>query len=76
MFFHQFCASYLPGGSWVLHLIFRNKGGGRVKTLGQVLAIWTFIIAAFILLAGAYVTSTGLCSMDMMGEFWTRGGTS
>ena len=51
-----------------------TKAEGRVKTLGQALAIWAFIIAGFISLAGAYVTSTGLCSMDMMGECWNRGG--
>jgi hypothetical protein len=29
-------------------------------------AIWTFIISGLFLLAGAYVTMAGLCSMDAL----------
>ena len=32
-----------------------------VRTFGRILAIWIFVIAAFIPIAGAYVTLTGLC---------------
>jgi hypothetical protein len=65
-----FFFSFLPATFWVIvgyFLLFSSaKVEGRIKTLGHVLAVWTFIIAGFILLAGAYVTATGLCSMDMM----------
>jgi hypothetical protein len=32
-----------------------------LKTFGRVLAIWLFIVAAFILVAGAYASFSGLC---------------
>lgn len=35
-----------------------------IKTFGWVLAIWLFVIAAFIPIAGAYVTLAGLCPME------------
>lgn len=74
-----FFISLMPATFWSIlgyFILFSStKAEGRVKTLGHALAIWAFVIAVFILLAGAYVTSTGLCSMDMMGECWTRGST-
>ena len=75
-----FFISFMPATFWVIIgyfiLFSSSKAEGRVKTLGQVLAIWAFIIAGFILLAGAYVTSTGMCSMEMLSECLARGGTS
>ena len=75
-----FFISLIPATFWAVlgyFLLFSStKTEGRVKTLGQALGIWAFVISVGILLAGAYVTSTGLCSMDMMGECWSRGGTS
>jgi len=75
-----FLISFMPATFWVIlgyFILFSStKAEGRVKTLGQVLAIWAFIIAGFILLAGAYVTSTGMCSMEMFSECWARGETS
>lgn len=47
-------------------LLLSTKAEGRVKTLGQMLAAWAFNIVGFIILAGAYVTVTGMCSMEMM----------
>jgi hypothetical protein len=35
-----------------------------IKTFGRILAIWLFVIAAFIPIAGAYVTLAGLCPME------------
>jgi hypothetical protein len=35
--------------------------GNGVQTFGRILAIWIFVIAAFIPIAGAYVTLAGLC---------------
>lgn len=36
-----------------------------LKTFGRVLAIWLFIVAAFILIAGAYVSLSGLCPVPV-----------
>jgi hypothetical protein len=72
-----FFFSFMPATFWVIigyFLLFSSaKVEGRIKTLGQVLAVWTFIIAGFILLAGAYMTTTGMCSMDMMMQCMTKG---
>jgi hypothetical protein len=43
-----------------------SKADDRIKIFGWVLAIWLFMIAAFILIAGAYVTLAGLCPMADM----------
>jgi uncharacterized membrane protein (DUF485 family) len=63
-----FFFSFMPATFWTIVgyfiLFSTTKAEGRIKTLGQVLAIWAFIIAGFILLAGAYITFAGLCSFD------------
>lgn len=41
-----------------------SKSDGGIKTFGWILAIWLFVIAAFIPLVGAYVTLAGLCPME------------
>ncbi len=41
-----------------------SKAEGGIKTFGWILAIWLFLIAAFIPIAGAYVTLAGLCPME------------
>ncbi len=43
-----------------------SKADGGIKIFGWVLAIWLFVIAAFIPIAGAYVTLAGLCPMEDM----------
>ena len=43
-----------------------TKTEGAVKTFGQILAIWLFILAAVLPAAGAYATYAGLPSMDAM----------
>jgi len=43
-----------------------SKADDGIKTFGWVLAIWLFVIAAFIPIAGAYVTLAGLCPMGDM----------
>ena len=44
-----------------------SKADDGIKVFGWVLAIWLFVIAAFIPIAGAYVTLAGLCPMaDML----------
>ncbi len=40
-------------------------GDTGLKTFGRVLAIWLFIVAAFILIAGAYVSLSGLCPVPV-----------
>lgn len=71
--------SFMPATFWVIVgyiiLYSSTKAEGRVKTLGQALAIWTFIIAGFIVLAGAYVTAIGMCSMEMLMQCFANGGT-
>ncbi len=41
-----------------------SKADGGIKIFGWVLAIWLFVIAAFIPIVGAYVTLAGLCPME------------
>ena len=43
-----------------------SKADEGIKTFGTILAIWLFVIAAFIPIAGAYVTLAGLCPMADM----------
>jgi hypothetical protein len=43
-----------------------SKADGGLKLFGWVLAIWLFVIAAFIPIAGAYVTLAGLCLTEDM----------
>ena len=60
-----FLISFAPATFWlvvgyfVLFSSMRAEGG--VKTFGKVLAIWTFIFAAVIPIAGAYITIAGFC---------------
>ncbi len=42
------------------------KADGAIKKLGQILAIWAFVIAVMLPIAGAYMTLAGLCPIDMM----------
>jgi hypothetical protein len=62
-----FFFSFMPAticvtiGYFVLFAASRADDG--IKTFGRVLAIWLFIIAAFILIAGAYASLSGLCPM-------------
>jgi hypothetical protein len=41
-----------------------SKADDGIKIFGWVLAIWLFVIAAFIPIAGTYVTLAGLCPMQ------------
>ena len=43
-----------------------TKAEGAVKTLGQILAVWVFILAAAFPLAGGYATYAGLPSIASM----------
>lgn len=63
-----FFFSFMPATFWMIlgyFILFSStRAEGRVKTLGQALAVWAFVIAGFIVLAGAYVTMAGWCSME------------
>ena len=65
-----FFFSLIPASVWVVlgyFILFSStKTQGAVKTLGQILAIWAFILAALIVIAGAYVSYAGLCPIDAM----------
>lgn len=43
-----------------------SKAQGMVKTLGQILAVWVFILAVAIPTAGAYATYAGLPTIGAM----------
>ena len=43
-----------------------SKADGGIRTFGRVLAVWIFVIAAFIPIAAAYVTLAGLCPIEDM----------
>ena len=45
-------------------LLAASKADDGIKTFGRVLAIWLFVIAAFIPTIAAYVSLAGLCPMD------------
>ncbi len=65
-----FLFSFFPATIWSIIgyfvLFLSSKVEGRIKTLGLALAVWAFVIAGFILLAGAYVTTTGMCTMEVV----------
>lgn len=63
-----FFFSLLPATFWLvigyLVLYLSTRFDGPAKTFGHGLAIWTFVISGFIVLAGAYVTTIGSCPID------------
>jgi uncharacterized membrane protein (DUF485 family) len=67
-----FFFSFIPATFWLVigyFILFSStKTEGRVRTFGQILAVWTFVIAALLPLAGLYVTVAGLCPMEAMME--------
>ena len=67
-----FFFSLIPATVWVIIGFFvlfaSTKAEGRLRKFGQVLAIWSFIIAGLFPLGGAYVTLAGLCPMGAIME--------
>jgi hypothetical protein len=65
-----FFFSLLPATLWVVIgyfvLFSSTKTEGAIQKLGQILAIWIFVIAAFLPAAGAYMTFAGLCPIEGM----------
>ena len=44
------------------------KAEGTVKTFGQILAVWIFVLAALLPLAGAYATYAGFSPGESMRQ--------
>jgi hypothetical protein len=67
-----FFFSFIPATFWVVVgyfvLFASTKTEGSIRTFGKILAVWIFVIAAFLPMAGAYVTLAGLCPIDAMLE--------
>ena len=67
-----FFFSFVPATFWAIVgyfvLFSSRKAEGNVRTLGQVLAIWTFVLAVMIPIVGAYVTISGLCPINAIFE--------
>ena len=67
-----FFFSFIPATFWVVIGFFvlfaSTKGEGAIQTFGRILAIWIFVIAAFLPAAGAYVTFADLCPIEGMLE--------
>jgi hypothetical protein len=60
-----FLISFGPATFWLVVgyfvLFASNKAEGNVQKFGKGLAIWIFVLAAFIPLMGAYLTVSGIC---------------
>jgi uncharacterized membrane protein (DUF485 family) len=67
-----FFFSFIPGTIWLVIgyfvLFSSTRADGTVQTFGRGLAIWAFVISGCFVLAGAYVTLTGLCSLEAFME--------
>ena len=63
-----FFFSFIPATLWVVIgyfvLFASTKAEGAIQKFGQILAIWIFVIAAFLPVAGAYVTFADLCPIE------------
>jgi hypothetical protein len=68
--FMCFLISFAPATFWAIIgyfvLFSSTRAEARIRTLGQVLAVWTFVIAALIPIAAAYITVAGLCPIEAM----------
>ena len=65
-----FFFSFMPATFWLVVgyfvLFSASKAEGWVGTLGRVLATWIVLVSGSILLSGAYVTLSGMCSMEAL----------
>lgn len=75
-----FFFSFVPATFWLIIgyfvLFSSTRAEGGVRTFGKVVAVWVFILAALIPIAGAYVTVSGLCPLETMLETMHGGGPS
>ncbi len=67
-----FFFSLIPATVWLIIGFFvlyvSTKAEGRLRKFGQILAVWSFIIAALFPLGGAFVTLVGLCPTEAIME--------
>ncbi len=72
-----FFFSFIPATLWVVIgffvLLASTKAEGAIQKFGQILAIWIFIIAAFLPAAAAYVTLADLCPIEGMFQAMQSG---
>jgi hypothetical protein len=61
---------FLIIGYFVLFASARSEGG--IRTFGQILAVWIFVLAAVFPIAGAVVALSGECPMQKMMESHTE----
>ncbi len=63
-----FFVSLIPATVWVIIGFFvlfaSTKAEGALRKFGHGLAIWVFIIASLIPVAGAYMANSGMCPME------------
>ncbi len=67
-----FFFSFLPATIWLVlgyFIMFSStKADGNMQTFGRILAIWVFVIAAFIPVMAAYITLNDLCPLTALIE--------
>ena len=67
-----FFFSFLPATVWLVlgyFIMFSSKkADGNMQTFGRILAIWVFVIAAFIPMMAAYITLNDLCPLTALIE--------
>ena len=72
-----FFISFFPATFWAVIGYFvwysSTRAEGKLRALGQLLGAWALVLAGFILLAGAYVSMSGLCTMEMFSQCWSNG---
>ena len=65
-----FFMSFVPATFWAVIgyfvLFSSTRAEGTVSTIGRWLAIWIFILAGFILMAGAYITVADMCPLHAL----------
>jgi hypothetical protein len=63
-----FFFSFIPATFWCVVgyfvLFSSTRAEGSVRAFGRGLSIWVFLVAGFIVVAGAYITLSGMCSID------------
>ncbi len=68
----------MPATFWAIVGYFIQSSSTRVdgsmKTLGQILGFWALVISGFVVLAGAYVSMAGLCSVELLLQCWNGRG--
>jgi hypothetical protein len=65
-----FLVSFAPATFWAIVgyfvLFTSTRAQSRIRNLGQILAVWTFVLAALIPIVAAYITIAGLCPIEAM----------